>query len=93
MTGIKTARMKWNQDNSPRKELAMKLTPPKDCVKCGHEGDFNGPEYEENRGIRPRREAGLHRLHGVDMPGVRLHSRGENARSIGGSRSAAGNPI
>ena len=32
-------------------KLAMKITPPRDCVKCGHEGMFDGPRYEENTGF------------------------------------------
>ena len=33
-----------------------KLTPPRDCPKCGYEGAFRGPHYREPLGAdRPRR--------------------------------------
>ena len=27
-----------------------KLTPPRDCPKCGYEGEFRGPYYREEHG-------------------------------------------
>ena len=31
-----------------------KLTPPRDCPKCGYEGAFRGPSYRELLGGYPR---------------------------------------